>query len=365
MAQPKTEEKVQFQQHIGQGFEEGVLILNEVGTITDADVMAGQILGYEPTDLLGLHCDQLWEPDQMPYEVLMINNERPLRTNLRHVNGRFIPALLSITPLATTSEPQTLITIMRLDTVEQINEALWHTERLAGIGTLTSSIAHELTNPISIITATCNNLLHDVNQNVLTTTQLLHYVQMIEHSAWRSVRIMEALRNYALNNDPQTAVTNLNMIIEDALTLVRQQFLKEHNVTIEKEMDNSLKSIVCDHNRLTQVVINLLMNARDAMLPEGGTIRVKSWAVPVANGQPDDLNDAHYAFSISDTGIGIPEEAMSKIFNPFFSTKTGSSGTGLGLFISHGIVAQHYGQLQAENNPEGGATFTVILPRKP
>jgi signal transduction histidine kinase len=296
--------------------------------------------------------------------VLTINNERPYRTTLRHANGQHIPALLSSTPLATEAEPHTLITIMRLDTVEHINEALWHTQRLAGLGTLTSSIAHELTNPISIITATCSNLLHDVNQNALTTTQLMHYIEMIEQSAWRSVRIMEALRNYALNNDPQTAVTDLNMIIEDALTLVSQQFLKEYNVTIETHLDPALKSIVCDHNRVTQIVINLLTNARDAMIPDGGTIQVKSWAVPGTNDGQNDFNEARYAFSISDTGTGIPEALMGRIFNPFFSTKTGSSGIGLGLFISHGIVAQHNGRLLAENNADGGATFTVILPRK-
>lgn len=364
MAQSQDEDEAQFQQHIGQGFAEGVLVLNETGLITDADAIAGQILGYEPGELLGLPCHHFWQPEQFPYEVLTINNERPYRTTLRHANGQHIPALLSSTPLATEAEPHTLITIMRLDTVEHINEALWHTQRLAGLGTLTSSIAHELTNPISIITATCSNLLHDVNQNALTTTQLMHYIEMIEQSAWRSVRIMEALRNYALNNDPQTAVTDLNMIIEDALTLVSQQFLKEYNVTIETHLDPALKSIVCDHNRITQVVINLLTNARDAMIPDSGTIQVKSWAVPGTNDGQNDFNEARYAFSISDTGTGIPEALMGRIFNPFFSTKTGSSGIGLGLFISHGIVAQHNGRLLAENNAGGGATFTVILPRK-
>ena len=364
MAEAKNEQKAPVQQHIGQGFEEGVLILNGAGMITDADATAGEVLGYAPSDLVGLHCDVLWESDQLPYEVLMINGERPYRTQLRHADGHTIPAVLTLTALATEDEPRTLITIMALATVEHINEALWHTQRLAGIGTLTSSIAHELTNPISIITATCNNLQHDVSQNVLTDTQLRHYIDMIEQSAWRSVRIMEALRNYALNNDPQTAVTDLNMIIEDALTLVRQQFRKEYNVTIETDLDDSLKSVVCDHNRLTQVVFNLLTNARDAMLPQGGTIRVKSWADPMINGRQDDPVETEYAFSISDTGTGIADETMGKIFNPFFSTKMGGSGTGLGLFISHGIVAQHNGRLLAENNAEGGATFTVILPRK-
>jgi PAS domain S-box-containing protein len=107
MVQSQHEREAQFQQHIGQGFAEGVLVLNEAGVITDADATAGEILGYEPTELLGLHCHHFWEPEQLPYEVLTINNERPYRTTLRHANGRMVPALLSSTPLATEADLHT------------------------------------------------------------------------------------------------------------------------------------------------------------------------------------------------------------------------------------------------------------------
>jgi len=169
------------------------------------------------------------------------------------------------------------------------------------------------------------------------------------------------LRNYTLNNDPQTAVTDLNMILEDALTLVQQQFIKEYHVAIKTELDPHLTSIVCDHNRIVQVAINLLTNARDTMQPGGGTITLKSWAL--SDHSNSNGEEQSYAFSVTDRGKGIPDDLMDKIFQPFFTTKANSMGTGLGLFISQGIVSQHNGRLLAENNLDGGATFTVILPR--
>jgi signal transduction histidine kinase len=361
MVKTENEHKVQFQEPISSGVDEGVLILDEQGYITYADEVSARLLGYDTVDLIGFHHEALWAAEQVPYNGMITAESQSYQTALRQRNGRSLPALITITPLTTEGTPHKLISLMRLTDVEQINTALWHTQRLAGIGTLASSVAHELTNPISIITATCSNIQHDINQNALSTTQLSHYIQMIEQSAWRSVRIMEVLRNYTLNNDPQTAVTDLNMILEDALTLVQQQFIKEYNIVIETELEPNLKSIVCDHTRMVQVAINLLTNARDAMYPGGGTITLKSWALPHNNTDP--MAQPLYAFSVMDKGKGIPDDLMGRIFQPFFTTKSNHMGTGLGLFISKGIINQHNGRLLAENNPDNGATFTVILPR--
>lgn len=255
---------------------------------------------------------------------------------------------------------------------EHVNEALGQTQRLAGIGILTAGVAHELNTPISIIAATCSNLQHEIDENNLSMEQLLKYIDMIEQSAWRAARIVEVLRNYSPNEASQMAVTDLNMIMEDALTLVRHQFRSEYNIQIETDLAQNLGTIVCDHNRLTQVIVNLLINARDALTPGGGCVRLKSWLVPPqtrilsrVNGQSSlPTNQEQYAFSISDTGQGIEPAVMDKIFEPFFTTKPAGKGAGLGLFISKRIVDQHHGRIWAENNPEGGTTFTVTLPRK-
>ncbi len=139
-----------------------------------------------------------------------------------------------------------------------------------------------------------------------------------------------------------------------------------------KKLDENLKTTVLDHNRMTQVLINLLINARDAMAPNGGTVEIRSWQQEQMDEKPGvavsaNGNGTHqevYAFSISDTGCGIAPELLENIFEPFFTTKGSGKGTGLGLFIAKRIVQQHNGRIWAENNPLGGATFTVMLPRK-
>ena len=149
---------------------------------------------------------------------------------------------------------------------------------------------------------------------------------------------------------------------------------------MEAELQPQLTTIFCDHHRIAQVLINLLLNARDAMQPAGGVIRIRFWtknllAEPVlaaqirsamssaGNGRNMDVADL-FAFSVADTGTGLDPTIMDRLFEPFFTTKANHQGTGLGLFIARSIVTQYGGCLLAENNPAGGAIFTVVLPRK-
>ncbi len=236
----------------------------------------------------------------------------------------------------------------------QFDEALSHTQRLAGIGTITASVAHELNTPLSIIISTCSNMTHEIEQNNLSAERLLHYIGMIEQSAWRSARITESLRNYSANGGLETAVTDLNFIIEDALQLVQQQFQGEYHIQLNVELQPDMKSIICDHNRIVQVVLNLLINARDAIGDDDGVVCIKSWET--------DEDGYAFGFSVSDDGSGISDEVMGNIFNQFFTTKRAGHGTGLGLPISRQIVEQHNGRITAKNNPDKGATFTVLLP---
>ncbi|MFZ1399246.1 MAG: ATP-binding protein [Candidatus Promineifilaceae bacterium] len=359
ITQPKT--TGEFYDHLLQAVSAGVLVLDDNGIVTSANSAAGRILGWESEQLIG----RTWADFGAEEHSLA---ECPShQTTLRQPDGRSIPVNLAITPVSDHITSTTMVSFTHSQEIEQLNEALLHTQRLAGIGLLTASVAHELNTPLSIIAATCSNLLHEVEENSLGMDQLMRYVQMIEQSAWRSARIVEVLRNYSYAEEMQTAVTDLNMIIEDALVLVQHQFRGEFNIQIVKQLDEDLKTIVLDHNRLTQVLLNLLMNARDAMPASGGTVEVRSWRVleehllPKQNG-----NGAHrecYAFSVRDTGCGIEPALLERIFEPFFSTKQTGKGTGLGLFISRQIVEQHNGRIWAENNEMGGATFTVVLPR--
>jgi two-component system, NtrC family, sensor kinase len=242
--------------------------------------------------------------------------------------------------------------------VDRLQTALSQTQRLAGIGTLTASVAHELTNPISIITTACNNLLSRVADDNLNTDELLYYLEMIDHSAWRCARLIRTLGNYSHNNQPEIATCDLNEIIEDALAMVANQFQKQFSIEIVTKRAPGMPAVYCDHNQITQVLINLLINARDAIKLNSvneGVIEINSWT---------NLDEPAVVFSVRDSGPGIPLDIRDKIFTPFFTTKPIGEGTGLGLSIVKGIVEQHNGRITAVNHPDGGALFTVFLPIK-
>ena len=371
MVAEKPETTAHFFPHLMQGIASGTLVVNEKGVITVANQAAAAILDAPVSDLIGERFVTYWPEQMLPLDR-PTDSKLHRETSVRQGNGRYLPVSLNLAPIATESGPQTLVTLCNLHDVNRLNESLTRAQRLAGMGTLTASIAHELNNPISIITAACANLRLDVDDNSLSLEQLQHYVAMIEQSAWRCVRIVEVLHNYSLDGMPQIAITDWNKIVEDSLTLVQQQFQGQFNVRIETDLAPSLKSIVCDHNRMTQVVINLLTNARDAMQPNGGTIQLRTWAIPAGSplpgevaGYPSELATIeHFVLSVSDSGGGIAPEVLERIFEPFFTTKRNGAGTGLGLFIARRIVEQQNGRLWAENNPDGGATFTVVLPRQ-
>jgi histidine kinase len=359
ITQPKT--TGEFYDHLLQAVSAGVVVLDDNGIVTSANSAAGRILGWESEQLIG----RTWA--DFGAEEYSLVESPPHQTTLRQPDGRSVTVNLAITPVSDHITSTTMVSFTHWQEMEQLNEALLHTQRLAGIGLLTASVAHELNTPLSIIAATCSNLMHEIEENNLGMEQLMRYVQMIEQSAWRSARIVEVLRNYSYAEEMQTAVTDLNMVIDDALVLVQHQFRGEFNIHIVKQLDEKLKTIVLDHNRLTQVLLNLLINARDAMLPTGGTVEIRSWRVadekPLSGINGNGSHLEAYAFSVSDTGSGIAPALLEQIFEPFFTTKRSGKGTGLGLFIAKRIVEQHNGRIWAENNELGGATFTVVLPR--
>ncbi len=376
MVKLKTTSPPQFYDHLWQSLAEGFLILDQRGDVVAANEAAAQALGYEPDELAGRSYRLFW-PDDVSSPLDWASDDHEFhQAYARRQDGRLTSVNLALIPLNAAGEGHQLLVLSEPDQALRVNDALAHTQRLAGIGTLMAGVAHELVTPISIITNTCSNVLLEIEEDELQTKDLIRYIRMIEQSVWRCTRIVDVLRHYAVNDVQQMAVTSLQAIVEDALTLVRHQFRGEFYVEVEVEADPNLKSVVCDHNRMTQVLVNLLINARDAMQPEGGTIRIETWELEptsartrhnggYANGSGGkETAVAEYAIAVKDNGTGIAPEIKEKIFNPFFTTKPSGKGTGLGLFLARQIVEQHNGRIWAENNPAAGATFTVAIPRQ-
>lgn len=362
----------------------GVLVLDKKGKVLSANRAAESLLGYGAGQLTNMQFSDFWA-GSYPLRRLLPDRSRPngarsQEGELTRRNGDPLPVSVTVEPAA---RGDRLVSFVSRADDERLNEALLHAQRLAGIGTLTASVAHELTNPISVITATCANALDELNDDTITREDLARYIELIEQSAFRCARIVEVLRNYAPGPGREdalaaVAITSPEAVVQDALMMVEQQFRKQARVTVETDLAGAPRTIFCDHHRLTQVLINLLINARDAMQPDGGAIQVRFWlpdlaAEPAlaerirqmarANGNGQGAADL-FALSVSDTGMGIAPDVMDRLFEPFFTTKPNGQGTGLGLYIAEGIVREHGGCLWAENNARGGATFTALLPRK-
>jgi two-component system NtrC family sensor kinase len=219
---------------------------------------------------------------------------------------------------------------------------------MAAVGQLVSGIAHEPNNPLTSIMGYAQLLLgHGLN------TAQFSEAGKVFREAERARRIVKNLLYFARENEPERTRVDLNEIVERTLAL-RSYELKVEDILIERDLAPELPETMADPHQLQQVVLNLLVNAEQALLQDRGkgTVRIRT---RLAEGN-------RISVEVSDDGPGIPREIVSRIFDPFFTTKPAGLGTGLGLSIVYGIVKQHDGEVTVENQLGGGARFIVELP---
>lgn len=230
----------------------------------------------------------------------------------------------------------------------QIQFKMIQTEKMAALGQLVSGIAHELNNPLTGIMGYAQLLL---GQN-LPPAQRAEAAKVCEE-AERARRIVKNLLCFARENKPEHTRVQINEIVERTLAL-RSYELKVENIVVERDLDPDLPETMADPHQLQQVVLNLLVNAEQALLESRGKGRILLRTRQAAA--------ERVALEVADDGPGIAAEIIHRVFDPFFTTKTPGFGTGLGLSIVYGIVQQHGGEVTAENLTGGGTRFTVELP---
>jgi two-component system NtrC family sensor kinase len=234
----------------------------------------------------------------------------------------------------------------RTSEISRMQEQLVRSEKLASLGELVAGIAHEINNPLTGILFYSSMVSKDPRLDPVFTEDL----QTITRETQRCAKIVKGLLDFARESIPQKNWTSLNGIIEAAFALVEHQsiFL---NVSISKQFHENIPAVFVDPNQIEQVLINMLINAGQAMNGYGN-LSVKTDLSP----------DGYYAsITIRDSGCGIPPENLTKIFDPFFTTKE-TKGTGLGLSVSYGIIKNHGGEIYVQSVPDEGTTFTIDLP---
>jgi two-component system NtrC family sensor kinase len=239
-------------------------------------------------------------------------------------------------------------TVRQLEELRRAQAQLIHAEKLSAVGELASGVAHEINNPLTTILGQAHLLLgrEEVGEHV--RDRLL----LISEEASRAARIVQNLLLFSRHYPPERRPCSLADQVRRVLELTAYQ-LQQDDILIVTEFDETCPPVYADDNQVQQVLLNLVQNAHQAMAKQP-TERVLTMRVRAT--------ERGGVVDVLDTGPGIPVEALPRLFDPFFTTKPPGEGSGLGLSVSYGIVAEHGGRLSAGNRPEGGASFSVELP---
>jgi signal transduction histidine kinase len=252
--------------------------------------------------------------------------------------------------IATVSVMQDVSRLRELER-RRIEQILFDSEKLAATGRLAASIAHEINNPLEAI----KNALYLLTNKTSPDDPNAKFLHIATKETDRVSRILRQMLGFY--RAPKMELTDINRLIEESEALI-EKHLRQYRVKIENDLNPQLPSIIASADQIRQVLLNLMLNGQQAM-PSGGTIFVST---RVSHGDdPEFLMSESVHIQIRDTGTGIDEEHLPHIFEPFFSTKD-EKGTGLGLWVSQGIVQAHGGSIKLRSRQGRGTTFSVALP---
>lgn len=224
---------------------------------------------------------------------------------------------------------------------------LIQSSKMTALGELAASLAHEVSQPLTVVRGLSQAVLRSLEPG----TQEHEKMNLISEAARKMEAVVKHLRVFARVEPPRMSAIDLNRVVRDSFLILREML---HSHSIETVMElNEIPAVLGNPNRLEQVIINLVANARDAM-PEGGVLTVRTGAIERHGRRLVEL-------AISDTGTGIPAHILGKIFDPFVTTKEAGKGTGLGLSITNGIVKEHGGEISVSTD-EGGTAFQITIP---
>jgi two-component system NtrC family sensor kinase len=235
---------------------------------------------------------------------------------------------------------------------------LYQSDKLASIGRLAAGVAHEINNPLTGVLTYSSYLLKRADAQ----PEIKDDLEVIVRETKRCREIVKGLLDFARQSPPEKRQISINEVVTQAVRIVQNQ-LAIYHVKLAAELDPHLPLISADVNQIQQILINLFMNASDAIGKAGGTITVvtapadRTWNGGNGGSEAKD----HIQIRITDDGCGIPAQDLNKIFEPFFTTK-GQKGTGLGLAVVWGIIEKHSGRIMVESEVGKGTAFTILLP---
>jgi hypothetical protein len=355
----KAEQFERLKQHSEntvESLEAGILVLELSGKVVRWNRALERLYGVSREDALGHSVEQLF-----PASFLNLLRARLgeawweqvesvgiSRLNLFNRRGENKVVKLQLGPFVSEAgETQGTILILEdvTDRVE-LERELQLREKMASLGLLAAGVAHEVNTPLTGISSFTQMLLEDTPRD----DRRAKLLEKIERQTERASKIVNSLLNFARQGRSDFVPVDLNEVVTDVLSLLEHQ-LTRSRINLGRELENDLPKVLGDENKLQQVFLNLILNAQDAM-PLGGWLTLKT-----------SRQGAQVVVEVSDTGHGISQEDIKRIYDLFFTTKrAGRSGTGLGLSLTYGIIQEHSGQISVDSVIDKGTRFQIKLP---
>lgn len=343
----------------GQLFHESnipqLLLDFETGTLLAANTAARQFYG---TVLERNHIDCLcaegleWVCD---LKAIVAQNRYGMRVSQQHTDNGV--RTVEVHYVVVNLRGRQVVHVIAFDITERLRaqEELQRAYRMESIGRLAGGIAHDFNNVLTAVIG-----FAELARGRVQDETTLRYIDGIIQAAERAANLNRQLLAYARRQVVQLSPLNLDIWLQNTLDILRR--VLPENITLQTEVDPKLSAIQGDPNLLLQIVLNLVVNARDAM-PEGGIIRITLQHKVVRQPRPTVPAGRYVALSVADTGSGIPPDVLPRIFEPFFTTKPVGQGTGMGLAAVQGAVQQLGGYIEVQTELGKGSCFTVYFPR--
>ena len=353
----KSEE--QFRSYIDNA-PDGILVLDEFFKILEVNKALEIDTGYNETEVVGKNFTELLESSDNTAQKEFFDSLKSLHKSIGDLlyvtkKGRKRYWTIDAVKLSNTKY---LCFVKDITVKKLLEDQLRQSQKMEAIGQLAGGIAHDFNNILTIINGYGEMLLNSIPEN-----ELLHDdVKQILKAGSRAEALTRQLLAFSRKQIMQPKILNLNHVLNDLEKMLRR--LISENIELRINKDENLRNIKADPGQIEQVILNLSINARDAM-PKGGKLLIET-----SNYIIDDMSEERFAdfdvqntvkLSISDTGVGMSKEMMTKIYEPFFTTKVEGKGTGLGLSTVYGIVKQSDAYIYVKSEPGKGSTFEVLF----
>ncbi len=338
---------------------EGIVVVDAAGRIVSVNAKIEEMFRYDREALVGQPLETLLPERYRRRHVgqraafMAHPRTRPIGRGLdltgRRADGHEFPVEISLSYIETDDGIHALAFVSDITQRVAVERATRQAERLAAVGQLAAGIAHEVNNPVGIISSRIELMLIEAKEQNLPDA-VVEDLRVLHRHAMRVTEIAAKLLAFSRETPAERRPVDVNVVVTDALALIQKEFGR-HGVRIECRLAPGLPTVLGRANALQQVVINLLTNAGQALGDHGSIVVVTA------------VDDGRVTLEVTDDGPGIPAEALSHVFDPFFTTKP--SGTGLGLSVSYGIVHDHGGTIDVQSEAGRGTTFTISLPVGP